>query len=46
MNTLTTDGSFWNEYDFFDSDDLKQKSIGFDYFLKCIYNTYNRNLKH
>lgn len=27
MNTLTTDGSFWNEYDFFDSDDLKQKSI-------------------
>ena len=28
MNTLTTDGSFWNEYDFFDSDDLKQKSIG------------------
>jgi hypothetical protein len=27
MNTLTTDGSFWNKYDFFDSDDLKQKSI-------------------
>ena len=28
MNTLTTDGSFWNQYDFFDSDDIKQKSIG------------------
>lgn len=27
MNTLTTDGSFWNKYDFFDSDDLEQKSI-------------------
>lgn len=26
MNTLTTDGSFWNKYDFFDSDDLEQKS--------------------
>ena len=28
MNTLTTDGSKWNKYDFFDSDDLTQKSIG------------------
>lgn len=28
MNTLTTDGSKWNRYDFFDSDDLNQKSIG------------------
>lgn len=28
MNVLTTDGSFWNRYDFFDSDDLNQKSIG------------------
>ena len=28
MNTLTTDGSFWNTYDFFDSDDIHQKSIG------------------
>lgn len=28
MNVLTTDGSFWNQYDFFDSDDLNQKSIG------------------
>ena len=28
MNVLTTDGSFWNKYDFFDSDDLNQKSIG------------------
>lgn len=28
MNTLTTDGSFWNKYDFFDSDDLEQKSFG------------------
>lgn len=27
MNVLTTDGSFWNKYDFFDSDDIKQKSI-------------------
>lgn len=26
MNTLTTDGSFWNKYDFFDSDGLEQKS--------------------
>lgn len=28
MNILTTDGSFWNQYDFFDSDDINQKSIG------------------
>lgn len=28
MNVLTTDGSFWNKFDFFDSDDLNQKSIG------------------
>lgn len=28
MNVLTTDGSFWNKYDFFDSDDIDQKSIG------------------
>lgn len=28
LNTLTTDGSKWNKYDFFDSDDLQQKSIG------------------
>lgn len=28
MNVLTTDGSLWNKYDFFDSDDLNQKSIG------------------
>lgn len=28
MNILTTDGSWWNTYDFFDSDDLQQKSIG------------------
>lgn len=27
LNTLTTDGSSWNKYDFFDSDDL-QKSTG------------------
>lgn len=27
LNTLTTDGSGWNKYDFFDSDDL-QKSTG------------------
>jgi hypothetical protein len=27
MNTLTVDGSAWNKYDFFDSDDLEQKSI-------------------
>ena len=26
MNTLTTDGSYWNKYDFFDSDSLEQKS--------------------
>ena len=24
MNTLTVDGSAWNKYDFFDSDDLEQ----------------------
>ena len=28
MNVLTTDGSFWNQFDFFDSDDLYQKSVG------------------
>lgn len=28
MNTLTVDDSYWNKYDFFDSDDLEQKSIG------------------
>lgn len=28
MNVLTTDGSKWNQYDFFDSDDIDQKSIG------------------
>lgn len=28
FNTLTTDGSVWNKYDFFDSDDIEQKSIG------------------
>lgn len=28
MNVLTTDGSFANKFDFFDSDDLEQKSIG------------------
>lgn len=29
MNILTTDGSYWNEhFDFFDSDDIEQKSIG------------------
>jgi hypothetical protein len=27
MNTLTTDGSKWNKYDFFDSDGLEQKTI-------------------
>jgi hypothetical protein len=27
MNTLTVDGSAWNKYDFFDSDDLEQKSF-------------------
>ena len=27
FNTLTTDGSWWNQYDFLDSDDLNQKSI-------------------
>lgn len=28
MNTLTTDGSIWNKFDFFDSDDLDQKGVG------------------
>jgi len=28
MNVLTTDGSSLNQYDFFDSDDIEQKSIG------------------
>lgn len=28
MNILTTDGSFANRFDFFDSDDINQKSIG------------------
>lgn len=28
MNILTTDGSLWNRYDFFDSDDINQKSVG------------------
>lgn len=28
MNTLTTEGSVWNKFDFFDSDDLDQKGIG------------------
>ena len=28
MNTLTVDGSDWNKYDFFDSDDLKQNGVG------------------
>lgn len=28
MNVLTTDGSVWNKFDFFDSDDLEQKSMG------------------
>lgn len=28
MNVLTTDGSWLNQYDFFDSDDINQKSIG------------------
>lgn len=27
FNTLTTDGSWWNQYDFLDSDDLNQKSV-------------------
>ena len=27
MNVLTTDGSFWNKFDPFDSDDIQQKSI-------------------
>lgn len=28
MNVLTEDGSKWNRYDFFDSDDIEQKSFG------------------
>lgn len=28
LNVLTTDGSFANRFDFFDEDDIKQKSIG------------------
>lgn len=28
MNVLTTDGSIWNKFDFFDSDDLNQKGVG------------------
>lgn len=28
MNVLTEDGSKWNKYDFFDSDDIDQKSVG------------------
>lgn len=28
MNVLTEDGSTWNKYDFFDSDDIEQKSVG------------------
>lgn len=28
MNTLTTDGSVWNKFDFFDSDDLDQNGVG------------------
>ena len=28
MNTLTTDGSVWNKFDFFDSDDLNQNGVG------------------
>ena len=27
FNTFTTDGSWWNQYDFLDSDDLNQKSV-------------------
>lgn len=27
LNTLTVDGSFWNKFDFFDSDDLQQKGL-------------------
>lgn len=27
MNVFTTDGSFWNKFDFFDSDDINQKSV-------------------
>lgn len=28
MDVLTTDGSNWNKFDFFDSDDLNQKGLG------------------
>lgn len=28
MNVLTTDGSVWNKFDFFDSDGLEQKGVG------------------
>lgn len=28
MDVLTTDGSIWNKFDFFDSDDLNQKGVG------------------
>ena len=28
MDVLTTDGSTWNKFDFFDSDDIDQKSLG------------------
>jgi hypothetical protein len=28
MNVLTTDGSALNRFDFFDSDDIDEKSIG------------------
>jgi len=28
MNTFTKDGSTLNRYDFFDSDDINQKSVG------------------
>lgn len=28
LNTITTDGSRWNQFDFFDSDNLEQQSVG------------------
>ena len=28
FDTLTTDGSFWNQYDFLDSDDIKKSTFG------------------
>lgn len=28
MDVLTTDGSVWNKFDFFDSDDINQKGLG------------------